>query len=535
MDNLEDIILPTQEDIDSNRKKAEKEFEHFSSDEIKELRRKCKTNLFFLASGVLGYNKLSPVLHLDICKWLKATNNQQYREGLLPRSHYKSTIFTISDSIQIVLPDDFRDQPYPRNLGTNCRVLISHETSEAAARFLYSITNHFTNNPILMGLFPECIPSPRSQRINKLELELPRSQIWSEPTIDTVGVAGKSQGRHYNQIKCDDIFGAAARDSKAERDSTILWVDNLQSLLISPRTDHIDFVGTRWAHDDVYAHIHKMYGDKLIKYIRACEEYNPETKRKEPIFPEEFSPESLEILKKNRIVWNAQYANNPFEGGSSFDPSWMRFYNWAGTSRNQKLVIFDGKDSADTRSIDVNELDIVILIDPAMVGKAGFIVTGTDKKMNVYILEAKKEEWKPPELVEELFKQVIRWRPRLVAIEEVLFSGLFQHWLQREMSVRGISFKLIPVKTNQKKKESRVLGLSNYFSAGQIYFNNSQKDLIEEYYEFGATEDYHLLDALAYGPEIWRAGANLKLIDNHREAERKLLESRDKLTGYGSY
>jgi predicted phage terminase large subunit-like protein len=155
--------------------------------------------------------------------------------------------------------------------------------------------------------------------------------------------------------------------------------------------------------------------------------------------------------------------------------------------------------------------------------------------MNVYILDAKKEEWKPPELIEEIFRSVLRWQPRLVAIEEVLFSGLFQHWLQREMSVRGISFKLLPVKTGGKKKEARVLGLSNYFSAGQIYFNNSQKDLIEEFYEFGATDDYHMLDALAYGPALWRIASNRHKGNSLREAEDRLLEHRDKETGYGSY
>ncbi len=525
-----------QKEIDSAKRKAEKRYHQFTAEEIAIGRRKCKTNLFFLGHSILGYDKFAN-LHLEVCKWAKATLNEKFRELLLPRSHYKSTLFTISDSIQIVLPDDIGDQPYPRNLGPNTRVLISHETSEAAARFLHSITGHFISNPLLMGLFPECVPNPRQQRINKLELELPRNSIWSEPTIDTVGVAGRSQGRHYNYIKCDDIYGAAARDSKAERESTILWVDNLQSLLISPKSDHIDFVGTRWAHDDVYNHIHKIYGSKLVKYIRACEEYVIENgqKVKRPIFPEEFATEDLEILKKNRVVWNAQYANNPFEGGSKFDPAWLRFYNWAGTSRNRKVVKFNGAESAETTVIDTDEMDRIILIDPAMSGSAGFLVTGTDPKMDIYILEAMKKEWKPPELIEEIFKQVLKWRPRIVAIEEVLFSGLFQHWLQREMQVRGIQFKIVPVKTGGRKKEARVLGLSNYFSSGQIYFNESQKDLIEEYYEFGATEDYHMLDALAYGPELWRVGVNTKKLDYMRQVEAKFMEGRDPQTGYGSY
>lgn len=507
--------------ITQARKVGDAKYKNFSDEQIKLIRSKAKNDLFFLAYGLLGYDRLSKVFHGHLCEWLGKTNKEQYREILLPRSHYKSTIVTISDSIQIALPDDLQTSPYPRNLGPNVRLLIAHETSDAASRFLGSIIQHFTANPALLFFFPECIPQ-KGMRLNKNELELPRSSIWSEPTFDTIGVGGKAQGRHYNYVKPDDIYGAAARDSKAERETTISWVDNLQSLLITPRTDHIDFVGTRWAFDDVYSHIHTMYGGRLKKYIRSCEEFNPETQKKEPIFPEEFDTESLAILKKNRQVWNAQYANNPSEGSAAFQSEWLRLYKWVGPRRI----------SIDEQHKDTNDLDKIILIDPAMNGLAGFIVTGTDSKNRVIVLEAEKRSWTPPELIEKIFQSVIRWQPRLVAIEEVLFSGLFQHWLAREMSVRGISFKLEPVKTGGKAKEVRVHGLSNYFSAGQIYFNENQTELIEEFREFGATDNYHMLDALAYGPRFWRAANVSGNINMYREAERKFLEEADPLTGY---
>jgi hypothetical protein len=527
------------------KKKIDIERAKFTDEEVALARRKMKTNLFFLCYSILGYQKLTQNLHLDFCIWAKKTLLAQYREALLPRSHYKSTVFTIGDSIQIVLPDDVGDQPYPRNLGTSARLLISHETSEAATRFLHSITSHFTTNPLLLAFFPECMPNPRIHRINKLELELPRNSIWSEPTIDTVGVAGRSQGRHYNYIKCDDIYGAAARDSKAERESTILWVDNLQSLLISPRTDHIDFVGTRWAHDDVYAHLHKVYGNRLVRYIRSCEEKEiidgKETGRKVPIFPEEFSPESLEILKRNRIVWNAQYANNPFEGGSVFQEEWLKYYNWKRFSR--ELVIFEGENGAETRTIDIESLDICILYDPAMEnGLGGYVITGTDDKMNIYILKAEKKTWDPPEFVDILFKDILTWKPRAVYIEDVLFSGLYQHWLHTEQQVRGIKFRVEGIKIGKTEKPIRVAGLSNYFAARQIYFNAGMTDLIEEYREFGATDNYHMLDAMSMGTkkdrdgrQIWRAGVNKIRLDANSELMKKLMANRDPITGYGSY
>lgn len=514
------------DDIYRNQKVAEKKFEGLSTDEYNHLRRMAKVNLFFLATGVLGYNKLSPNLHGHLCRWMYDTRERQFREILLPRGHYKSTIATISDSVQIILPDVSGVAEWPRNLGTNCRLLICHETHDSAARFLYSVQSHFMSNPTLMGLFPECVPNPRKHRINRYELELPRTEIWSEPTIDTMGVGGRNQGRHYNYIKFDDLIGDKARDSATEMQAAKDWFDNVQSFFSTFAKDKFDLIGTRWAFDDLYSHVHKNYGDLLTKYIRGVEERDPKTGERRTIFPEEFPIEKLQILRLNRKVFSAQYANDPAEGASEFDQSWKRFYNWYGVNR---VVLNKGEEK---EIINCRDLDIVTLIDPAMQGNAGFIVTGVDHKNRVFVLDAQKREWKPPELVDLLFKSVMRWQPRVVGIENVLFSGLFQHWLDREMSVRGIRFAIVPLKTGNKQKEARVRGLANYFSAGQIYFNLGQQDLIEEFDTFGASEDIHMLDALAYGPELWKPGLSPDKWKKYKEAELNLLKGRDVHTGY---
>jgi len=519
----------SEKSITRAKKEADKRIHGFTDDQIRHLRIKAKKDPFFLGYGILGYKKFSPNLHGNLCQWLLATITLLYRLILLPRSHYKSTLVTITDTISIVLPDDLGDSPHPRNLGTNGRVLITHEIHDAATRFLYSITTHFLSNPLLIGLFPETTPSPKLQRINKNELELPRDSIWSEPTIDTMGVGGRNQGRHYNYIKADDIYGAAARDSKTERESTILWFDNIQSYFVTPLRDHLDICGTRWAFDDIYAHAMKVYGDKLKTYVRACEEVNKDG-QKVPIFPEEFSPESLQILKQNRTVWNAQYVNNPREGSAEFDPAWLRYYNFI--SRSRDIGVFDKVFGAER--IPYECLDRVILIDPATHGLTGFVVTGTDSKDRNFVLEATKKNWRPNEFVDYLFAAVVKWQPRVVAIESVLFSELYQHWIVREMSMRHIRFKLIPVKTRQKAKNIRISALSNFFNAGQIFFNERDKELIEEYYEFGASENVHLLDALAYGPEVWKTGYDAGMISKLKKAEDEILKNLDPMTGYST-
>lgn len=528
-DNLDEIVagLIDEDNITKARKASETRMEKLSTDQYNYLRKRAKLDLFFLCSSILGYNQLSPKLHGDLCWWMMRNGQHRFKEVLLPRSHYKSTIVTIGHGIQIALPDTSNGvAPWPECLGTDVRILIGHETSEQASRFLVSIAGHFLSNPLLMGLFPETVPTAKKQRINKYELELPRSGIWNEATYDTMGVGGKSQGKHYDYLKLDDLIGDKARDSKSEMQTAKDWFDNIQAFFTKFLQGKFDLIGTRWSFDDLYNHVHMAYGPALLKYIRAAEEWDDNAKAFLPIFPEQFTTESFAILKKNPKIWTAQYANNPEAGANELLKSWKKYYEWTGFN---KLRIPDGEGWA---NFNVLDLDRCILIDPAVSGKAGFIVTGTNENDKVFILEATKNTWRPPELVDYIFNAVTRWQPRVVAIESVLFSAIFEPWLKTEMQVRGIRFNVIPITTGGKAKEARVRGLTNYWAAGAIYHHASMVDFETEYDSFGATNDYHMLDALAQGPEVWSRPFTKARWDSFRQAEEVLLAERDDETGY---
>ena len=515
----------TDEDLFKERRAAaDKKQEQWSIEEWRELRRLAKHNLFFLCYGVLGGTRLSTNLHGNLCTWLQSTDNEQFREVLLPRGHFKSTVVTVGDGIRIALPDDSGSSPWPRNLGTNVRVAIAHEIEKQASKFLGNRTAQFMSNPTLMALFPECIPTPRIQTINTTQLELPRTSIWTEATFEAFNVGARSQGRHYNFLKLDDLIGDLARDSPIVMQGAKDWFDNIQAFFSRFAVDHFDLIGTRWSLDDLYAHAHKNYGEQLKKYIRGVEEKDKEGNRI-TIFPEEFTTDKLTILRKNSKVFNAQYANDPLAGASEFEQGWKVFFEWDG----QNSVRFTGEKAG---VVNLSACDIVILIDPATVGDSGYIITAGDSSDNIFVIKAKRHSWKPPEMVNELFLDVQRWNPRLVVIESVLFSEVFQHWIIREQSFRDIRFRIEPAKTRQKSKDSRVRGLSNFFQAKHIFFHASQTDLIEEFDQFGAKTEYHLLDALAYGPEFWRRG---RVIQRMGDEAKKMVSDRDVVTGYSKY
>lgn len=523
--------LIDEDNIISVRKAAEQKVSKLDTRTYKYLRRRCKLDLFFLCNNVLGYDKLSSNLHGDLAWWAMRNYKERFKCVLLPRSHYKSTIMTIGDSVRLALPDDSEYLGWPENLGTNIRVLIGHETSEQASKFLVSIAGHFLSNPLLMGLFPECVPNPRKQRINKYELELPRTKIWNEATYDTMGVGGKAQGRHYDYLKLDDLIGDKARDSKAEMQTAKDWIDNVQAFFTQHTRAKMDIIGTRWAFDDLYAHLFNIYGRQLLKYIRSAEEWDDKTQRNVPIFPEEFTIESFEILKKNIKVWSAQYANDPAAGATEFDKNWKRLYDWEGYNK-LKVQRYVVGDDITYDHYDVMGMDRVILVDPAPEGKTGFAVTGTTSDDKIFLLESKKHNWTPPQFVDYLFASVSRWQPRLVAIESVNFSSLYQYWLAREMQARGIRFHVEPIKIGNTQKPVRVKGLSNYFAAGQFHWHGSMEDFSKEYDQFGATEDYHILDAVSMGPQVWVKPYSMEKFSDIHTAEEEFFTGRDEETGY---
>ncbi|MBA2704695.1 MAG: hypothetical protein H0U60_12690 [Blastocatellia bacterium] len=520
-DQMVDRLL--DEDILSNNLKAAgSKYKGVSREEVRKLRIRAKKDLFFLCYAILGNNRLSPNLHGNLCAHIKRTENERFHEYLLARGNFKSTIITIGHSIQEVLPVEKEDLEYDgwwltneqkandltlgnltwtASLGADCRLLIAHETHEGSARFLYAISSHFLTNPLLMGLFPEAVPSPRKQRVNKWELELPRTISGNpEPTVDTLGVGGKSQGRHYNRIKLDDIFGDKARDSQAEAETTIQWFDNIQAFFSLFSKDCLDLTGTRYAYDDVYAHAEEVYGSQLTIYKRKIEEFNPETGQTEITFPEEFTPLGLEILKKNKKVYNAQYLNDPDNAEAGFDKNTFRTFYWRGLN---ELITFDGTQRS---TVHVRDLDVIILIDPGVGKSGGLLVTGMDLQQRVFILVALLLEMKTPQITELVFKLVQRWQPRTVAIESDLFAEVFEHWWKSEMRNRGIRFNIFPVYTRKRAKDARISGLEQYFDAGQIRHNEAQTDFVRELNTFGKSKNIHILDALAYGPEVWRPG-----------------------------
>jgi hypothetical protein len=100
------------------------EINALSSMDTLALRRMAQEDLYFMAKGILGYPDVNIDTHGEFCRFFDSEPKLR-RLGLMPRSHLKSTIATIADSIRIVV-----DNPEHE------RVLISSETCDAGTSLL---------------------------------------------------------------------------------------------------------------------------------------------------------------------------------------------------------------------------------------------------------------------------------------------------------------------------------------------------------------------------------------------------------------
>jgi len=113
---------------------------------------RCRTDLFFLAKEILGYDKMTEATHQELCDYTTSilpnsppTNAIQEKHPefdprknllllLMPRGTFKSSVVTISFTLQMVL-----NEP-------NIRILIDSETFSKSKAFLREIIEHLINN-----------------------------------------------------------------------------------------------------------------------------------------------------------------------------------------------------------------------------------------------------------------------------------------------------------------------------------------------------------------------------------------------------
>lgn len=478
-----------------------------------------KQSTYFMARAILGYDKLVPHVHRVPCDFFDEPPGR-FIGHLAPRDHYKTTLGQ-AYLIRRVVND------------SSIRILIANQLADNSKFILGGIKNHFQNNQKFRALYPAVIPKKfRDQYWSTEYIQVPRDQHWNEPTITAVGTGTKLESRHYNLLHLDDIIGRAHKDSSTLMKEAIDWMKYTISLLVEPERSEVHVRGTRWKHDDVYQFMMDKMGFQFLiqkAIVRGVD--GPE-----PLFPELISMDTLrQIIETDPEQYATNYANDPFDADlQQFDKDWLRYY-WLGPDGDIRY-----KDDNDQLCrVSLIELATFAHFDPALADDKrndpiACVTVGLAPGPKIFVLEAYKKRIDPTMQAEKLIQIQETFYPQLISIESAGYQKALRYFTEKESVRRGVHLNIKDFKPSRKQsKHSRIRArLQPLFRTGSIFLRSDMVDLIDEYLKFGMTDEDHLMDALAQGPEFWQEPWNPGRVERWHKQQEDLSKNAG-VTGYG--
>lgn len=516
------------------------------------LREKAKGDLEFFVTAVLPYGSLVPfkdAVHRGFLRFLARQtgiprlDEAPYRLCLMPRDTGKSTFGTQGYNLWQLIRDPDR------------AVVIANEKEANASKFLLSIQKEFEGNDLLRALFPEVVPGvefPKAlfphvkpKDFNKIkwsttEMEVNRQTNRKEPSILATGVGGSITGMHPNEIFSDDLISLdAMRNAKVGArqvlESVNDWIKTLHFLPSkNDRLNGLAFVGTHWWFDDCYHFATKFYGDmeevEEIPFPVKLDDGTTQTltayragriawlKRSaiehgRSIWPERagWSLEELAVARMNDpVLFAANQMNEPSDNlTSDFKEPWLKEY-----VRLDEFAFRVVEDDGKMAVKSLWDYDRICIIDPGGFSglggddraRAAMILTASDQDGRHILWQARSEK----EPYQDTITLAVQWAKtygiRKFVVEQTAQQIVFKDTLIKALAEKGISCSVEAVTPRNKDKEVRILELEPYFQQGRIYIGTGPEwmEFRQQYSTFPRSARRDLLDALAYGPVVWR-------------------------------
>jgi hypothetical protein len=368
------------------------------------LRQTGMVNLFVFLRFICGYanafKRLTEDLHLDMCNFYQIVSRPGMKAaGFTFRGAFKSSVWTYGGSSW----DIARDPDHEEVLASNI--------IERAQEFNQYIQEIFTDNELVMWLYPEWVPeSTHGAHWNSKETRVACKRT-SRPNIRLVAVGGSIQGVHAPRFKVDDLIGEHMLDSQrmlgADNEKASNWFRAAVRNIPRPvKTSSIFLCGTRYGPGDAYTHqwadIKKFYGytqaepfeerpdGEWTVYYRAVREDHGDGNGDQPTFPEEFTNKYLDKIQQEDpwTYWTQLMNMSTYSGLSEMIDYQVRDCK-LDVDRNGRYIVsyFDyelGEECVEA----LDDMDVVAGLDPAASEKRKSIRTSK----SAYVVMARN--WK---------------------------------------------------------------------------------------------------------------------------------------------
>lgn len=429
-----------------------------------EVRRRAKSDLFFLAKYFIGYDGqkndlITERVHRRVCdlfvqkmddKSIAEQDERKERMLLYPRGCMKSTLNGI-DAVQWVLN-------FP-----NIRILFMTADTDLSETFLKEFKSRFIIKevPSFMNIFfPEfCVEDTKLALGNVSEFTTPArtNKDISEPTVTASSIDSTLSGHHYDVLKSDDVI------SNRNSGSDDLLLKLYKNFYINKKTlmpyGYLDIIGTRYNTLDLYGKILENNVGEIVhlkdeesgllpswEYIenkdsglqivigRAIVPKAGVLKDIKELLEEEailLFPEYL-TFKKLRKEW---HENEPASEGQ---------YNQ--NPRPKSTTTFDlpllHRQTVEHTKIPYSG-PITITWDFAFSKKkgrdysTGCVVRWNDKG-HAFIIDLIRDKFLPTDLAKAVVKLAKDWRPQIIGIEKSMGADFLESEIIRQAQDTGI-------------------------------------------------------------------------------------------------
>lgn len=465
---------------------------------------RCKTDLYYLAKNILGYSKMEPHVHQELCDYTTSVLpnppqlERQYdgfdpRKNLLlllePRGIFKTSVVTISFTLQYFLNDP------------NARILLDSETFGKSKAFLREIQDHLMNNEkyrevfkAIHGMYPYTKKSQMKLWTDS-QIILPcRNTPKKEPSISCAGIDVTQNGMHYDLIIGDDLH---SEKNVTNREQIQQVVDHYRLIfsLLDPGKPLI-LIGTRWHELDLYQYIIDYEYMDFNILIRSAYLENGD-----PFFPEVLSHEALDKIKRRQgiSIFSKQYLNKPVsDENATFKRDNFIVKPWDQVKGMPMNWVLSGDPS---------------YFDPRGTGHYGdyatLVLVGMDYQKQLYVRHIVRRKMNYSEFINEIFK--IYTDPQFKDIKkmrivvETIGTKSLSYELHNEQVKRETWLPLTEIRSRAQGKEERIRGLAPYYEYGHIFHIKECPQLPDLEYEllhFPTARSDDIVDALATVLEV---------------------------------
>lgn len=437
---------------------------------------RAKTDLYFLCTEILNYNKMQPHTHQELCDYTTSIlpnppdlpHNPDFdpRKNLLlllmPRGTFKSSVVTIGFTLQYLL-----NEP-------DVRILIDSETFGKSKAFLREIIEHLTNNEIyreiykfIHGVYPYTKKSDMKLWTDS-EVILPaRKRALKEPTISCMGIDTTKNGMHYDLIIGDDLH-SEKNVTNREQIQQVIEHYKLAFSLLDPGRPMI-IIGTRWHELDLYGHIIDYESEDFNILKKSA--YNPDGSL---FFPEVLSEVALDKIRRRQgtSIFSKQYLNEPVsDENATFKKEQFKYVNLAdilGRPMNYYWLI--DPSYTDPRNPSGTYSDY-----------AGFVLAGIDYQREYYVRWVIRQKMTYSDIINKMFELYadpqFKDIKKIRFILEVIGTKSLSYELAQEQRRRNTWLPITEIKSRHENKEERIRGLAPVYENGMMHHVRECPDL----------------------------------------------------------